>query len=261
MVDKLSKCTYYEDDGFNEKFRCSASDFFGVLHINIRSVNKNLDEFILFVDRLEVEFSVIVLTETWLNPNMKWVDVPGFVSYHSVRTSGRGGGVTILVRSDVESSICSTLNQVSHIYESCAVIVDCNGGKYLIMGVYRPPESNIDDFKYVNIADASRFTDRVNTYNSNQISFQNNEFLIDENTDGVSDYSFDNPDFSFVQLQTNLVARWEYIPGSELFLVWARGSVGSADPADDLTSSVYDQVFNAPANDTFLIKLTYRFVR
>ena len=117
------------------------------------------------------------------------------------------------------------------------------------------------DFKYVNVAAAQRFADRVNFYSPNQISLQNGEYLIDEDIDGNVDYSFGNPDFNFVQLQTNLVARWEYIPGSELFLVWARGSVGNANAEDGLIDSITDQVFNAPANDTFLIKLTYRFVR
>ena len=69
------------------------------------------------------------------------------------------------------------------------------------------------------------------------------------------------PDFSFVQLQTNLVVRWEYIPGSELFFVWSRGSAGSQDFNDSLTDSVRNQVFDIPASDTFLIKATYRFVR
>lgn len=117
------------------------------------------------------------------------------------------------------------------------------------------------DFKYVNVAAAQRFSDRVNFYVPNQISLQNGDYLIDEDIDGNVDYSFENPDFNFVQLQTNLVARWEYIPGSELFLVWARGSVGNANADDGLFDSITDQVFNAPANDTFLIKLTYRFVR
>ena len=117
------------------------------------------------------------------------------------------------------------------------------------------------DLKYVNIAASKSFSDRVNIYNENQISYSNNLFNIDENMDGTSDYSFDNPDFSFVQLQTNLVFRWEYIPGSELFLVWSRGSVGDADVDDELFDSVANQVFRAPANDTFLVKFTYRFRR
>jgi hypothetical protein len=46
-----------------------------------------------------------------------------------------------------------------------------------------------------------------------------------------------------------------------LFFVWARGSNGSQDFNNSLTNSVHNQVFDVPANDTFLIKATYRFVR
>ncbi|TXD49635.1 DUF5916 domain-containing protein [Polaribacter sp. IC073] len=122
------------------------------------------------------------------------------------------------------------------------------------------------NFNFVNNPTAASFSDRVNFYNSNQISEATNTsggaiYTIDENLDNTADYSFRKPDFSFVQLQTNLVVRWEYIAGSELFFVWARGSSGSQDFNDSLTDSVDSQVFDVPANDTFLIKATYRFVR
>lgn len=117
------------------------------------------------------------------------------------------------------------------------------------------------DLNYVLNPLGNSIDDRILVYDANQIDFQNGNYTIDENRDGVIDYSFRNPDFSFVQLQTNLVARWEYIPGSELFVVWARGSVGNVDAANDLLNSVSDQVFRAPANDTFLVKFTYRFAR
>jgi hypothetical protein len=122
------------------------------------------------------------------------------------------------------------------------------------------------DFNFVENATASSFNDRVSLYNQDQISFEidgngNETFLVDEDLNKSVDYSFKKPDFSFVQLQTNLVVRWEYIPGSELFFVWARGSNGSQDVNDSLTDSVRNQVFDVPANDTFLIKATYRFVR
>lgn len=122
------------------------------------------------------------------------------------------------------------------------------------------------DFNFVENATASLFNDRVSLFNQDQISFEidgngNEAFLVDEDLNNTVDYSFKKPDFSFVQLQTNLVVRWEYIPGSELFFVWARGSNGSQDVNDSLTDSVRNQVFDVPANDTFLIKATYRFVR
>jgi hypothetical protein len=122
------------------------------------------------------------------------------------------------------------------------------------------------DFNFVDNPTASSFNNRVSLYHQDQISFEidgngNEVFLVDEDLNNTVDYSFEKPDFSFVQLQTNLVVRWEYIPGSELFFVWARGSNGSQDVNDSLTDSVRNQVFDVPANDTFLIKATYRFVR
>jgi len=136
------------------------------------------------------------------------------------------------------------------------------------------------DFNFVNNPTASSFSERITLYDENQISytndpiaidlnndgkleydFPNGGYLVDDNMNGNLDYAFKKPDFSFVQLQTNLVVRWEYIPGSELFFVWSRGSAGSQDFNDSLTDSVRNQVFDIPASDTFLIKATYRFVR
>ncbi len=117
------------------------------------------------------------------------------------------------------------------------------------------------NFNYVKNAVAENLNDRVTWYDKNQISLTNGVYNIDENLDGNTDYSFNKPDFSFVQLRTNLVARWEYIPGSELFFVWARGGTGSADPNSSLTTGIRNQIIDRPLEDTFLIKATYRFVR
>jgi len=43
-------------------------------------------------------------------------------------------------------------------------------------------------------------------------------YSVDENGDGVSDYAFPNPNFNFLQFRSNLVIRWEYRPGSVLYL-------------------------------------------
>ncbi|PQJ75710.1 DUF5916 domain-containing protein [Polaribacter gangjinensis] len=121
------------------------------------------------------------------------------------------------------------------------------------------------EFNYVNIAAADRFTDRVNLYDENQISAINingNDFYtIDENRDNIIDYQFHKPDFSFVQFRSNLVARWEYIPGSEIFLVWAQGVVGNENPDANLSTSLRNQVLSTQKENTFLLKFTYRFVR
>jgi len=118
------------------------------------------------------------------------------------------------------------------------------------------------DFNYVDNPIAEKLADRIILYNTNQISRINNtgSYLIDENLDGNTDYEIGDPDFSFVQFRSNLVVRWEYIPGSEIFLVWSQGVTGFGDPMDSLGSNLEAQIFDQKMDNTFLIKATYRFV-
>ena len=127
------------------------------------------------------------------------------------------------------------------------------GSPFVSRGIYK-------SFNYATNSTAKKFTDRANWYTDTQITEDENQFLVDENLDGITDYSFRNPNFSFVQFQSNLVIRWEYIPGSEVFLVWSRGATGFADINSPLTTVATNQIFNNDATDTFLIKATYRFL-
>jgi len=52
---------------------------FSILHINARSLIKNLDNILLFKKGLSHKFSVIALTETWTNEdNEQLVDIEGY---------------------------------------------------------------------------------------------------------------------------------------------------------------------------------------
>lgn len=65
-------------------------------------------------------------------------------------------------------------------------------------------------------------------------------------------------EFRFTQLRTNAVARWEYRPGSTLFLVWAHGREESTN--DNPNHSVgrdYRDLFRLHPDNTFLIKVAY----
>ena len=67
------------------------------------------------------------------------------------------------------------------------------------------------------------------------------------------------PDFSNRSLRGNMVLRWEYEPGSTLFLVWSQNRHGSADfdnPEFRPLPSVRDS-FTDDGEDVFLIKLNY----
>jgi hypothetical protein len=109
------------------------------------------------------------------------------------------------------------------------------------------------------------YDQRFHRFTSNEISENNGQFNVDENGDGQADYSFDNPDFNFVQFRSNLVLRWEYIAGSELYLVWSQSSEPDGAVFSDLHSnlgrSMFENSFGDKARNIFLVKMTYRFLR
>lgn len=116
-------------------------------------------------------------------------------------------------------------------------------------------------FNYVNNADARDLQDRIVWLNDDQITLDPDAqaYRVDENRDGQVDYSFSKPDFSFVQFRSNLVLRWEYRPGSEIFLVWSQGVTDLTDPVLGLFDAMDRSILRTKPENTFLLKATYRF--
>lgn len=118
------------------------------------------------------------------------------------------------------------------------------------------------DHKYISQPMANRYRDRFVVYTPQQISLSDNQYYIDENKDGINDYSFDRSDFNVQAFLSNLVIRWEYNPGSSLFLVWSQtrqgyNDTGNMDFVNDL-GDLFNTKDNKPHN-VFLIKFSYRF--
>jgi hypothetical protein len=68
-------------------------------------------------------------------------------------------------------------------------------------------------------------------------------------------------DFNTKSVRGNAVFRWEYMPGSALFLVWTQQrSHDEADPHFDLGPS-FRRVLNADSDNIFLAKVTYYLTR
>ncbi len=117
------------------------------------------------------------------------------------------------------------------------------------------------NFKFITDPLAKNFIDRFSEYTDNQISFNDDIYNVDEDLNDVTDFSFDNPDFSSIQFRSNLVIRWEYIPGSEIFLVWSQDISQSGDPSEQLFRSLESNIFrDQKPQNIFLLKATYRFV-
>lgn len=76
-------------------------------------------------------------------------------------------------------------------------------------------------------------------------------------TDGAQSFTLANRDFTVRSLRSNLVTRWEWRPGSTLFLVWQQNRAAS-DPVGRLvrTRGLLD-AFSATGDNYFAVKLSY----
>jgi hypothetical protein len=66
--------------------------------------------------------------------------------------------------------------------------------------------------------------------------------------------------FTYRQLRTNAVLRWEYLPGSTLFVVWAHGRQDSAQTRQPWQDD-FAGLFDLHPDNTFLVKVAYWFNR
>jgi hypothetical protein len=104
---------------------------------------------------------------------------------------------------------------------------------------------------------ADRYDDRFHEFGASEILYVP-EFDAYRVTEGAVSYAFANPDFEFRQFRSNLVGRWEFSPGSTLYVVWSQDRTDEQVWGRTLTNSL-DALRLAPAANVFLVKLSYWF--
>lgn len=172
-----SNCSTYDPYALDSIFKDNFA--LNILHLNIRSVNRNINELKLYLSSIRMYFSVIVLTETWLGCEEDWSDFEwlNYECYHSVRMNRRGGGVTILADRALGCLSIGDLCVVNQTYESCSVSFKINNVNYIIVGIYRPPASSLLNFN-------QSFFNMINT---RSILNSNTTILGDFNIDMLHD--------------------------------------------------------------------------
>ena len=108
---------------------------------------------------------------------------------------------------------------------------------------------------------ASAYADRLDPLESDRITRPGGDTSVevDVDRDGAVDLDFEEPDFRVVSLRTNAVLRWEFRPGSTLFLVWQQNRRGSRATGDlDAGSALWD-AFEEPGTNIFAVKVAYWF--
>ena len=117
------------------------------------------------------------------------------------------------------------------------------------------------DLKMVTHPKSNEYNDRFHIYDTQQLSAPNadNYYLVDENRDGKPDYQFENPNFNFNEFLSNMVLRWEYLPGSTVYLVWSQNRRYESTSGDfDFSNNFRELYSNEKPKNTFMLKLSYR---
>lgn len=121
-----------------------------------------------------------------------------------------------------------------------------------------------DEFKRITNSMADDLYDRFHLFQQGSEiipHYMSGNYNLDFNADGNSDYVLENPDFNVKEFLSNLVLRWEYHPGSTLFLVWSQTRNGYDNYGDFEFSRDLENLFDVKAKNIFLLKFSYRIGR
>jgi len=121
------------------------------------------------------------------------------------------------------------------------------GSPYFSVGKY-------DEFKRVNESTNKKLEQRFDKLDPGYDPVSNTYTY----THLSQEFSFGNPDFSFMQFRSNLVFRWEYKLGSTLYLVWAHDR-SDWSPVYHPVSDIAGDLFGIRGNNIFMVKLNFWF--
>src|SRR5205085_12500412 len=99
----------------------------------------------------------------------------------------------------------------------------------LTLQLYTQPflsAATYSDFKEVVAPRAAQYADRFRRFIP---QLAGSVYTADTDGNGTADLRFDDPAFNVKDFRSNVVLRWEYRPGSTLFVVWSQGRHSDAE--------------------------------
>jgi len=129
----------------------------------------------------------------------------------------------------------------------------------LSLQVYLQPLISTGDFtEFKELARPRSYDFFVYGTGESTIEYQEGEYTVDPDGPGPAPaFSFSDPDYHLVSLRGNAVLRWEYLPGSVLYLVWTQSRAESNQNAQFQVDRSLRDLMDTHPDNIFMIKLTY----
>ena len=128
---------YFSAEEVKLKLSCSKSNSFSLLHLNIRSLQRNSDQLTEFLDNLDFEFKVICISETWSSENVRCnslYKIPNYNSINQIRGNGKaGGGVAMFIHNTLIYNMKPDLSINNVNIEALCIEIVTNNGKNILI--------------------------------------------------------------------------------------------------------------------------------
>jgi len=175
----------------------------------------------------------------WNYPDAQWVDV--FDDPAANTTYGKRYVFAQMYQKEISSSIRA----------------NWTFSPELSLQVYVQPllaSGDYDNYKYLLKSNSYTFRDFGTT-----LQYNDGTYSADPDAAGpAAEYSWDNPDFTITSLRGNAVLKWEYLPGSALYLVWTQSRFNHENNAHpSIDKPIVKRFLDYRPDNIFLMKLTY----
>ena len=150
----------------------------------------------------------------------------------------------------------------ARIYQTTAALtarVNWTFSTALSLQAYAQPfvsTGSYSEYKDVTRARAERFAARFDQLEGTALTLDGDTYTATNGASG-GQFSFSRPDFSFRQLRSTVVLRWEYRPGSSVFAIWSHGR--TSDETDGRLALGRDlrALGRADAENVVMVKANY----
>ena len=122
---------YYDENDVNDLYKKSNSENnlhnkpLSVININCRSLKKNFDNIVMYLNTFAFSFDILLFCETWLRDSeCSLFSIPGYTGHFVCRQDRIGGGVAIYTKSNFKIKLLPDLSNSTGLYNNASVSVE-----------------------------------------------------------------------------------------------------------------------------------------
>ena len=129
----------------------------------------------------------------------------------------------------------------------------------LSLQLYAQPLASKGDFtNFKELAEPETYNFNLYGDGNSTIELVDGEYIVNPDGDGPAQpFYFEDPDFNIRSLRFNAVLRWEYLPGSTLYLVWTQSRFNDQYQDDFQINRAMTSLMDQAADNILMIKMNY----